>query len=105
MKIAFLGDSITFGYALEDKSCRYATLVSKALGFEEENYGITGTLVAKAGLNREDGKDFVSRAELIDGADVAVIFGGTNDYFWSSEGYTVTMILISNAPFAALSRG
>ena len=27
MKIAFLGDSITFGYALADKTKRYSTLV------------------------------------------------------------------------------
>ena len=86
MKIAFLGDSITLGYALEDKSKRYATLVANMLGAEEENYGITGTLVAKAGLNNSDGKDYVSRAGLIDEADVAVVFGGTNDYFWSDKG-------------------
>ena len=81
--IAFLGDSITMGYGLSDPSCRYATLVASALGMIEQNYGIAGTLVAQAGLNRSDGKDFVTRAPLIDGADVAVIFGGTNDYFWS----------------------
>lgn len=49
----------------------------------ELNFGITGTLVAKAGLNRGDGNDFLSRAHLVDEADVAIIFGGTNDYFWS----------------------
>jgi lysophospholipase L1-like esterase len=86
MKIAFLGDSITFGYALDDKSLGYAPLTAKMLGAEIENYGITGTLVAKAGLNNTDEKDFVSRAHLIDSADVAVIFGGTNDYFWSDKG-------------------
>ena len=86
MRIAFLGDSITLGYALEDKSKRYATLVAQMLDAEEENYGITGTLVAKAGLNNTDGKDYVTRAPLIDSADVAVIFGGTNDYFWSDKG-------------------
>ena len=83
MKIAFLGDSITLGWGLEDKSCRYATLVAEALGMEEENYGITGTLMARAGMNRSDGRDFLTRASLIDGADIAVVFGGTNDYFWS----------------------
>ena len=85
MNIAFLGDSITLGYALENKEKRYATLVAEKLGMREENYGITGTLVAKAGLNDSDGKDFVSRAHLIDEADVAVVFGGTNDYFWSDK--------------------
>ena len=83
--IAFLGDSITMGYALADKSKRYATLVAANLGLEEENYGMCGTLVAKAGLNSEDGLDFVTRLPLIESADVAVVFGGTNDYFWSDK--------------------
>ena len=39
--------------------------------------------MARAGLNRTDGRDFVSRLHWIDRADIAVIFGGTNDYFWS----------------------
>lgn len=86
MNIAFLGDSITLGYALDDRSKRYATLVASKLDMTEENYGITGTLVAKAGLNTTDGLDFVSRLDLIENADVAVIFGGTNDYFWSDRG-------------------
>ncbi len=83
--IAFLGDSITYGYDLTDRSKRFSTLLSQKLGLNEENYGITGTLVAKAGLNHSDGKDFVSRMHLIHNADVAVIFGGTNDYFWSDK--------------------
>lgn len=86
MNIAFLGDSITLGYGLCDKSKRYATLVASELGMTEENYGITGTLMAKAGLNNSDGLDFVSRLGLIESAEVAVIFGGTNDYFWSDKG-------------------
>jgi lysophospholipase L1-like esterase len=89
MKIAFLGDSITYGYGLEDKSLRYATLVAKDLNATEENYGITGTLMAKAGPNREgekeSGRDFLVRLPNIDAADAAVIFGGTNDYFWSDR--------------------
>lgn len=85
MTIAFLGDSITFGYGLDNKEDRYSTLVSQTLEMEELNYGITGTLVAKAGLNQTDEKDFLSRAHLIDAADVAIVFGGTNDYFWSDR--------------------
>ena len=91
MTIAFLGDSITLGYGLDDPQKRYAALVAQELGMMELNFGITGTLVAKAGLNQRDEKDFLSRAHLIDDADVAVIFGGTNDYFWSDRsiyGYT-----------------
>lgn len=83
MTISFLGDSITCGYGLPDVTERYTTVLCERLGLEEENHGITGTLVAKAGLNREDGRDFVSRLHLIEHADIAVIFGGTNDYFWS----------------------
>ncbi len=83
MTIAFLGDSITYGHGLEDPSCRYATLVSQRLRMTEENYGISGTLMANAGPSRDNGQAFVSRVQAIDQADVAVIFGGTNDYFWS----------------------
>lgn len=83
--IAFLGDSITFGYGLADSNKRYSTLLSESLGLEEQNYGIAGTLVARTALNATDGRSFVDRVGLIDGADVAVIFGGTNDYFWSDK--------------------
>ena len=83
MKIAFLGDSITLGYGLTDRSARFSTLVSRVLEAEEVNLGITGTLVARAGLSASDGTAFVDRVEQIAGADCAVIFGGTNDYFWS----------------------
>ena len=85
MNIAFLGDSITYGYGLEDKNKKYSTLISNTFGMTEKNYGITGTLVAKAGLNRENGDAFVTRVHLINSADIAVIFGGTNDYFWSDK--------------------
>ena len=83
MKISFLGDSITFGYDLENKEDRYATVLCKRLGVEEANFGITGTLMARAGMNRNDGKSFLDRIDLVLDGDIAVIFGGTNDYFWS----------------------
>ena len=85
MKIAFLGDSITLGYGLEDFSARFSTLICRKLGCDELNFGITGTLMAQAGLNHTNRKDFVSRLPLISEAEVAVIFGGTNDYFWSDR--------------------
>ena len=85
MGIAFLGDSITLGYALEDRAKRYSTLVCEELGAEEINHGITGTLVANAGLSRDDGTAFIDRLELVLDADITVIFGGTNDYFWSDR--------------------
>ncbi|MBO7175935.1 MAG: SGNH/GDSL hydrolase family protein, partial [Clostridia bacterium] len=81
--IAFLGDSITLGYGLSDPSLRYSTLICKEYGIREENYGITGTLIANAGVSRGKGISFVERVSLVEQADLAVVFGGTNDYFWS----------------------
>ena len=82
MKISFLGDSITYGYDLENKDERFATLICKKMGAEEANFGITGTLMARAGMNRNDGKSFLDRVHLVLDGDIIVIFGGTNDYFW-----------------------
>lgn len=81
--VGFLGDSITLGYALDNKEARFSTLICQKLGVVEQNEGITGTLVAKAGLSDGAGTSFVERIQLIKDADIAVIFGGTNDYFWS----------------------
>lgn len=83
MKIAFLGDSITLGYGLSDRSVRFASRISRQLDTDEINLGITGTLIARAGLSASDGTAFVDRVSQLAGADCAVIFGGTNDYFWS----------------------
>lgn len=81
--IAFLGDSITLGYALADRTKRFPTILSERLGSIEENYGITGTLVAKAGLSKEDETSYIVRIANTDNAEYAVVFGGTNDYFHS----------------------
>lgn len=81
--IAFLGDSITLGYALEDRANRFSTVLSKRIGAVEENYGITGTLVAKAGLSRDDNTSYITRIANTDNAEYAIVFGGTNDYFHS----------------------
>lgn len=83
MKISFLGDSITYGHCLENKADRFSSLICKQMGAEEANFGIPGTLVARAGVNRNDGNSFLDRLGFVFSGDVAVIFGGTNDYFWS----------------------
>ncbi len=84
MKIAFLGDSITLGYALDDRERdRFPAVFCRMTGHEEINLGITGTLVARAGLSASDGTAYVDRYPQTAGADYAVVFGGTNDYFWS----------------------
>ena len=84
MKIAFLGDSITLGYALDERDRdRFPAVFCRMTGHEEINLGITGTLVARAGLSAFDGTAYVDRYPQTAGADYAVVFGGTNDYFWS----------------------
>lgn len=86
-KIAFLGDSITLGYGLSDPSRRFSTVFCRAEGYEELNYGITGTLLARAGLSASDGTSFLDRYPQMDPeADAVVVFGGTNDYYWSDGG-------------------
>ena len=84
-KVNFLGDSITAGAKLVDLTNRYDNVL-KNLGHLEcaRNYGVGGTRIA---LQTEehpssfDGKEFYTRAEIMDrDADIVVIFGGTNDY-------------------------
>lgn len=84
MKIAFLGDSITLGYALDNRERdRFPAVFCRMTGHVEFNLGITGTLVARAGLSRFDGTAYVDRYPQTEEADAVVVFGGTNDYFWS----------------------
>jgi lysophospholipase L1-like esterase len=83
--VAFLGDSITLGYALEHQSDRFTDIIAGEYGIINENCGICGTLMTRAGQNRTDGNSYLDRLKLIKDADIAVIFGGTNDYFWSDR--------------------
>lgn len=83
MKIGFLGDSITLGYALDNPSDRYSTLLCTTLHAKEVNHGICGTLVARAGLSRDNGTAYIDRVQNLAGCDYAIVYGGTNDYFWS----------------------
>lgn len=87
--IVFLGDSITMGYGLPDPRKRFSTLFCEKNGYIENNYGITGTLIAKAGPSRSDGSSFLDRySAMTDNGDLIVVFGGVNDYFWSDEPIT-----------------
>jgi len=79
----FLGDSITMGYGLSDMSKRYTTLFCEEAGFRENNYGITGTLMARSGTSTTNGSSFLDRYHAMENGDFIVVFGGTNDYFWS----------------------
>ena len=87
MEIAFLGDSITYGYSLPNPETeRWSYLVSQELNVREKNLGICGTLMARANMNRlPDDRSFVERVDLMKGSDCGIIFGGTNDYFWTDS--------------------
>ena len=82
-RVVFLGDSITMGYGLDHAEDRYSTVFCKMEGAKEINYGITGTLMARAGLSKTDGTAFIDRYAAMEAADLAVVFGATNDYFWT----------------------
>ena len=84
-RIAFLGDSITEGSGVMDKSNRYDNRLLKMCGLAEVfNYGIGGTRLAhqsKVSACPRVDLCFAGRAYNIDKrADVIVVFGGTNDY-------------------------
>ena len=85
-KINFLGDSITQGVGVSDCPLNRYDNVLKKLGALEctRNYGVSGTRLACQTGKRPmvyDGKEFYTRAEIMDrDADVVVVFGGTNDY-------------------------
>lgn len=84
MKINFLGDSITYGVGASSPANCYVNLVSALSGVEVDNYGISGTRIARQSRPSADKTfdyDFLMRAEVMDkNADFVFVFGGTNDY-------------------------
>jgi len=81
----FLGDSITMGYGLSDFADRFSTVFCKQIGWNEDNYGITGTLMARAGTSSSDGSSYIDRYAAMGYGDLIVVFGATNDYFWADK--------------------
>jgi lysophospholipase L1-like esterase len=83
-KIAFLGDSITFGVGASSPETSYVGIVAKESGAEVFNYGVSGTRIARqktpsACLDFDE--CFKDRAAKMPAdADVVVVFGGTNDF-------------------------
>ena len=51
MKTSFLGDSITFGYGLDNKEKRYSSILCKNMGAVEANFGITKTMTFQSATN------------------------------------------------------
>ncbi len=82
--IHFLGDSITEGYTASRPENRYVDLIAAQTGAICNNYGISGTRIARQTTpSRETTFDqcFCDRADGMDeNADIVVVFGGTNDY-------------------------
>lgn len=81
--INFLGDSITEGAGTSCNEAIYHSILKERYGLKEaRNYGIGGTRVARqteiTSLARD--RDFILRAEMMEPADVVVVFGGTNDF-------------------------
>lgn len=77
LRINILGDSISFGDKLKDKSKAYPyVLADKAGTVSLNNYAVCGSAIA--GLNPDR---FIDRYTAMDrNADLVLVFGGTNDY-------------------------
>lgn len=83
-KVLILGDSITEGVGVSSTEKRYADVFAKMTERRVLNYGICGTRYAKKRIpsaKPEYDQDFISRVEKMEpGADIVVVFGGTNDF-------------------------
>lgn len=83
-KIAFLGDSITFGHGTTCQDARFTHLIAVREGAVCENFGISGTRLARQKKPSADpnfDRYFLSRVEDMPAdADAVVVFGGTNDF-------------------------
>ncbi|MBQ4110170.1 MAG: SGNH/GDSL hydrolase family protein [Clostridia bacterium] len=80
--INFLGDSITQGCGTSGPDKIFHAVLAKELGIKANNYGVSGTRIARQTTGCEDFLEyFQKRAERMDkNADVVVVFGGTNDF-------------------------
>lgn len=77
-KISVLGDSILYGVGLSDKvKENITTLLQNMTGATVTNYGISGTKVSG-----DASTAFHARFPSVStGADLTIVFGGTNDYW------------------------
>ena len=77
--INVLGDSITDGVGTSGMAANFTTLLATMTGATVNNYGISGTKVSGTD---SDSSSFNKRfPSICVGADLIVIFGGTNDYW------------------------
>lgn len=86
-KVWFLGDSITEGVGASCDETRFTEVLCRNARLGEiRNYGVSGTRIARQQkvCGESEFMDLNSFSErygqMEDGADVIVVFGGTNDY-------------------------
>lgn len=80
--VGFLGDSITYGVGASSTANRYSTLFCSIANCTERNLGVSGTCLAANTKNGKGDQRFLTRvtAANINGLDLLVIFGGSNDF-------------------------
>lgn len=81
--INILGDSITEGVGASCVENRYADVLAREFGVHVNNYGISGSRIARQRFPTEEmyERDFCMRlSEMDERADAVVVFGGTNDF-------------------------
>lgn len=84
-KIVFLGDSITQGVGTSSIEHVFWNVIARRTGAECHGYGVSGTRIApqRTPTVERPWEDeyFALRAKtMVPGADVVVVFGGTNDF-------------------------
>lgn len=80
-RVAFLGDSVTYGDKLSSQSSTYASRLALKMGAEAyDNYGMNGSCM---GGNHPD-RFWDRYPAMTDDAELVFVFGGTNDYEWAT---------------------
>jgi len=86
-RVAILGDSLTGGYGASSDDKKYHQLLKTRCGIKEIlDYGEGGTrIAAPLDIEKDNNRKrcFAYRVDEMDEtADLAIVFGGTNDYGW-----------------------
>ena len=84
-KMNILGDSITYGFGIDNPDDIFPNLIQKKGDLPAvRNYGVCATRIARQKYPSDDpmaDRDFCMRCETMDtDADIVCVFGGTNDY-------------------------
>lgn len=83
-KVFFLGDSITQGVGVSAVENRFTDVFTRNTGAIVSNFGLSATRIArqtKPSAWEQSDKDFIMRSDdMPAGADIVVVFGGTNDF-------------------------